>query len=156
MFATQLIFDYSRGMGDHCDFFQWLTREGIRPTAIRLIILEILGDSPRALRAKEILEAIRARRRVNKVTVYRILEDFTQRGLVRRLSLEGRVNHYELACEHHPPHPHFQCHTCREVQCLDPMPLTRMWSELQGPLGNRADHIDIRVEGLCHKCREGQ
>ncbi len=142
------------GMGDHCDFFQWLTREGIRPTTIRLIILEILGDSLRALRAKEILEAIRSRRRVNKVTVYRILEDFTQRGVVRRLSLEGRVNHYELACEHHPPHPHFQCQTCREVQCLDPMPLTRMWSELQGPLGNRADHIDIRVEGLCHKCRE--
>ena len=141
------------GMGDHCDFFQWLTREGIRPTTIRLLILEILGDSPRALRAKEILEAIRSRRRVNKVTVYRILEDFTQRGVVRRLSLEGRVNHYELACEHHPPHPHFQCQACREIQCLDPAPMIRVWSELQGPLGNRADHIDIRVEGLCHKCR---
>jgi len=142
------------GMGDHCDFFQWLTREGIRPTTIRLTILEILGDSPRALRAQEIIAAIRFRRRVNKVTVYRILEDFTQRGMVRRLSLEGRVSHYELACEHRPPHPHFQCHTCREVQCLDPVPLTRVWTELQGPVGNRADHIDIRVEGLCHKCRE--
>ncbi len=144
------------GMGDRCDFFQWLTREGIRPTTIRLIILEILGDSPRALRAKEILEAIRARRRVNKVTVYRILEDFTQRGVVRRLSLEGRVNHYELACEHHPPHPHFQCQACREIQCLDPAPLTRMWTELQGPVGNLTDHIDIRVAGLCHKCRHTQ
>ena len=142
------------GMGDHCDFFQWLTREGVRPTTIRLTILEILGDSSRALRVQEILEAIRSRRRVNKVTVYRILEDFTQRGMVRRLSLEGRVSHYELACEHCPPHPHFQCHTCREVQCLDPVPLTRVWTELQGPVGNRADHIDIRVEGLCHKCRE--
>ena len=57
----------------------WLG-QGLRPTTVRLAILEILGDAPRALRAKEILEAIRSRRRVNKVTVYRILEDFTQPG----------------------------------------------------------------------------
>ncbi len=100
------------------------------------------------------MEAVRARRRVNKVTVYRILEDFTRRGIVRRLSLDSRVSHYELACEHRPPHPHFQCQTCREIQCLDPAPMNRLWTELQGPVGNRADHIEIRVEGLCHKCRE--
>jgi hypothetical protein len=29
-----------------------------------------------------------------------------------------------------------------------------MWTELRGPLGNRADRIDIRVAGVCHKCRE--
>ena len=141
-------------MSDLCHFPQILAHKGVRPTALRLAVLEALGAAPRALRAREILEAIRAQRRVNKVTVYRILEDLTGRGLLRRLTIEDRVSHYELACEHHPPHPHFQCHTCREIQCLAPAPMTRVWTELQGPLGNRADHIDIRVEGLCHKCRE--
>jgi Fur family ferric uptake transcriptional regulator len=141
-------------MSDRCDFFQWLTRQGLRPTAARLAVLEILGESPRALRAHELLDLIRARRRVNKVTVYRILEDFTGRGMIRRLTLEGRASHYELACEHHPAHPHFHCSTCKEVQCLEPLALNQMWAELQGPLGNRADHIEIRVAGLCHKCRE--
>lgn len=140
-------------MSDRCDFRQWLADQGLKLTAVRLSVLEILGAAPRALRAQEILDGIRSRRRVNKVTVYRILEDFCNRGMVRRLSLEGRVSHYELACEHHPPHPHFQCQSCREVQCLDPVPLALMWSELQGPLGNRADNIEIRVAGLCHKCR---
>jgi hypothetical protein len=28
-----------------------------------------------------------------------------------------------------------------------------MWTQLQGPLGNRAERIDIRVEGVCHRCR---
>ena len=141
-------------MSDRCDFRQWLRRLELRPTPVRLAVLETLGAAPRALRAQEILEAIRAQRRVNKVTVYRILEDFTRRGIIRRLALEGRVSHYELACEHRPPHPHFQCHTCREIQCLEPAPLAGLWAELQGPLGNRADHIDVRVQGLCHKCRE--
>ena len=141
-------------MSDRCNFPLWLAQEGLRVTPVRLAVLDILADAPRALRALEILEGLRARRRVNKVTVYRILEDFTRRGLVRKLTLEGRVNHFELACEHHPPHPHFQCHSCHEVQCLEPVALKQMWTELRGLVGNRADHIDIKVEGLCHKCRE--
>jgi Fe2+ or Zn2+ uptake regulation protein len=141
-------------MSDQCNFSQWLVQQGLRSTPLRLEVLEILGNAPRALRAQEILELIRTRRRGNKVTVYRILEDFTRRGIVRKLSLEGRGNHFELACEHHPPHPHFQCQSCREVQCLEPVALHKMWAELRGPVGNRADHIDIKVAGLCHKCRE--
>jgi Fe2+ or Zn2+ uptake regulation protein len=152
--ATKLFFEYKMTMSDRCDFPQWLAQQGLRSTPVRLTILEILGDAPRALRAQEILETIRSRRRVNKVTVYRILEDFTNRGMVRKLTLEGRANHFELACEHHPPHPHFQCQACREVQCLEPVALSKMWTELRGPVGNRADHIDIKVAGLCHKCRE--
>lgn len=142
------------GMSDLCDFQEWLRRQGLRPTPVRLAVLETLAEASRALRAQEILSVIRARRRVNKVTVYRILEDFTRRGIIRRLNLEGRACHYELACEHRPPHPHFQCRTCREIQCLEPAPLNIVWAELRGPLGNRADHIEVRVAGLCHKCRE--
>jgi Fur family ferric uptake transcriptional regulator len=151
--ATQLIFKYLINMSDRCDFPQWLAQQGLRATPVRLAVLDILADAPRALRAQELLTMIRTRRRVNKVTVYRILEDFTRRGMVRKLSLEGRVSHFELACEHHPPHPHFQCQVCREVQCLEPVALQQMWTALQGPVGNRADHIDIKVAGLCHKCR---
>jgi Fur family ferric uptake transcriptional regulator len=141
-------------MNDLCDFPRLLARHGVRLTRLRLAVLEILGAAPRALRAPEILETLRLSRSVNKVTVYRILEDCTSRGILRRLAVDERGALYELACEHNPPHPHFQCRTCREVQCLEPVPLERMWSEIQGPLGNRVDHIDIRVAGVCRKCRD--
>ena len=143
-------------MSDSCDFRQYLAAQGLKLTAVRLAVLEVLGDALGALRAQEILEAIRARRRVNKVTIYRILEDFCHRGIVRRLSLQGRVNHYELACEHRPPHPHFQCRNCQEIECLDPAPMARVWTELQGPLANRADHLEIRLAGVCQKCHEAE
>ena len=67
-------------MSDQCNFPGWLALEGLRATPVRLAVLEILGEAPRALRAQEILELIRTRRRVNKVTVYRILEDFHPPG----------------------------------------------------------------------------
>ncbi len=141
-------------MTDGCDFQQLLARQGIRATPTRLAVLGILGAASGALKAQEILARLMARRRVNKVTVYRVLEDLARLGLIRKLPLEGRAAHWELACEHHPPHPHFHCHTCGEVLCLEPVSLERVWPELKGPLGNQADHLHIRVEGTCRKCRE--
>ncbi len=140
-------------MSDRCDFHEALVRRRVRPTPLRLRVLETLGSEDRAWQPREILDAIRARRPVNKVSVYRILDDLTRLGLVRKLTSEGAAAHYELACEHHPPHPHFQCQACKEVQCLEPVPLDHIWREIRGPRGNRADRLEIRVEGLCQRCQ---
>jgi Fur family ferric uptake transcriptional regulator len=141
-------------MSDRCDFHEVLVHCRLRPTPLRLEVLRILGSEDRAWQAREILDALRSRRPVNKVTIYRILDNFVQLGLVRKLPSEGAAALYELACEHHPPHPHFQCQACGEVQCLEPVALEQVWQELKGPLGNRADRLEIRVAGLCYKCRE--
>jgi Fe2+ or Zn2+ uptake regulation protein len=141
-------------MSDQCNFRAALLRGHLRPTALRLEVLETLGGENRAWQAREVLEAIRARRRVNKVSVYRILDDLVRLGLVRKLPSEGAAAHYELACEHHPPHPHFQCQACGEVQCLEPVPLEQLWRELKGPLGNRVDYLEIRAAGLCRRCQK--
>jgi Fur family ferric uptake transcriptional regulator len=139
-------------MSDACDFETLLAHHSVRPTALRLAVLEVLGSAKQAFRAGDILQQIQRQRRVNKVTVYRILEDFSQRGLIRRIPAEGKAALFELACEHHPPHPHFQCHSCGEVECLEPVPLERVWDEIKGPLGHRADRLEIRVAGVCRRC----
>ncbi len=141
------------GMSDRCDFRKLMVAKGMRATPLRLEVLSIMSDSRHAMTPQEVLEGVRTRGRVNKVTVYRILEDFTRIGITRRVPMDGKSSRFELACEHHPPHPHFQCEKCGEVQCLDPVPLERLWSELRGPLGNEADRIEIRVAGTCPRCR---
>lgn len=140
-------------MSDACNFDAFLARHRVRATPLRLAVLKALGSANQAFRARDILDQIQAHRPVNKVTVYRILEDFCRRGLIRRLSGAGKAALYELACEHHPPHPHFQCHSCGEVECLEPVPLEWVWDELKGPLGHRADCLEIRVAGVCRRCR---
>ena len=140
-------------MSDHCDLRGLMSSRGVRWTDGRRRVLEVLSQSLRAMTAGEILDAVRAHRGMNKVTLYRILEEFIQRDILRRVSLEGRSSHYEMACEHHPPHPHFQCRSCGEVQCMDPVPLERVWEELGGAAGNRADRIEIHVAGVCAKCQ---
>lgn len=139
-------------MSEQCNFRRLLAHHKIRPTAVRLAVLEIMGSANRVWSAREIMERMQIERRVNKVTIYRILDDFTQRGVIRKIPLEGKST-YELACQHHPPHPHFQCQRCGQVQCLEPVSLEKIWAELKGPLGNRADRLEIRVEGICQQCR---
>jgi Fur family ferric uptake transcriptional regulator len=146
--------DYLYSMSDHCNFQAALMRCRLRPTPLRLQVLETLGSENRAWQAREVLDAIRARRPVNKVTVYRILDDLVHLGLVRKLPSAGAAAHFELACEHHPPHPHFQCQACGEVQCLEPVQLEPLWREIKGPLGNRVDRLEIRAAGLCRRCQE--
>ncbi len=143
-------------MTDACDFEIFLAHHGVRRTPLRLAVLSVLGSARQAFRAGDIVQQIQAQRPVNKVTVYRILEDFCRRGLIRRIPAEGKAARYELACEHHPPHPHFQCRTCGEVECLEPVPLERVWDEIKGPLGHRADRLEIRVAGVCRRCGGGE
>jgi Fur family ferric uptake transcriptional regulator len=141
-------------MSDACDFVRFLAHHRVRATPLRLALLEALGSANQAFRAGDIVRQIQAQRRVNKVTVYRILEDFCRRGLIRRVSAAGKAAFYELACEHHPPHPHFQCRTCGQVECLEPVSLERLWGEIKGPLGHRADCLEIRMAGVCQGCRD--
>jgi len=137
------------------DFSRVLQDLGVRPTALRLAVLEALQEAARACTAGEILQRIRRHRRVNKVTVYRLLEEFTVRGLVRQVAAQGKACRYELAGDR-PPHPHFQCESCGTVQCLEPVALEEVWAVLKGPLGHRADRLEIRVAGLCRECRRGK
>lgn len=134
------------------DFSRELRELGLRPTGLRLALLEALAAAGRAVTAGELLDQIRRTRRVNKVTVYRLLEEFTARGLVRRVSAQGKAAHFELAWGQ-PPHPHFQCENCGAVQCLEPVPLEELWLRLKGPMGHRADRLEIRVAGVCRHCR---
>jgi Fur family ferric uptake transcriptional regulator len=135
-------------------FSEALRHLGVRPTALRLALLETLASEPRAFTAGELLGLIRRRRRVNKVTVYRLLEEFTGLGLARRVATVGKAAHYELAGERHPDHPHFQCRACGAVHCLEPVPLAAVWSALKGTAGIQADCLEIRVAGLCRHCRD--
>ncbi len=132
----------------------YLSEYGLKATQPRLALLDLFLHTPGAQTAPEVLAALTARRRLHKVTVYRMLSLFTRKGLLRKLSLEGRADYYELAGGSRCPHPHFQCQRCGEVQCLEPIDLSQLLAELHGPRDNLALRVEIRLEGLCPKCRD--
>lgn len=140
-------------MCEHCDYDTLLKGHGITPTPRRLRTLEILGTSPRPLSAEEILDALQTRGRVNKVTVYRILDLLVDQGLVDRLRAGSHPCRYGLAPNaHHPRHPHFYCRRCGRMVCLAPETIdVDVHAPQESGVGN-VEKVGVLLEGLCQAC----
>jgi Fur family iron response transcriptional regulator len=82
-----------------------LQASGIRVTAQRLHIAELLLAVPQHLTAEQIAEALQQRGLVvAKATVYNTLNLFAERGLLRPLSVDGTRSWFDSNVE---PHYHF-------------------------------------------------
>ncbi|MBS0389164.1 MAG: transcriptional repressor, partial [Proteobacteria bacterium] len=67
-----------------------LQARGIRATAQRLQIAELLLAAPQHLSAEQIAETLRSRGvEVSKATVYNTLNLFAAHGLIRQLAVDG-------------------------------------------------------------------
>jgi Fur family iron response transcriptional regulator len=83
-----------------------LERHGIRPTAQRLRVAEILLTAPRHLTAEQIIGSLRATSgRVSKATVYNTLNLFVEQGLAREIHADPDRCVYDSTMA---PHHHFQ------------------------------------------------
>mgnify|MGYP003440446830 CR=1 FL=1 len=79
---------------------------GIRPTAQRIRMAEVLLAAPCHMTAEQVLAALRrSAARVSKATVYNTLKLFVEHGLVRQVHLDPDRCVYDSTRE---PHHHFQ------------------------------------------------
>jgi len=140
-------------MSGQSDYRRLLESRQLDSTPHRLAVLTAVGDSPRPLRAQDILVQLRRTRAINRVTVYRILDLLVEKGLVERMSSGDRSFRYGLSPDvHHRPHAHFYCTRCGLMECLDenrvefdPGPLARAFRGV-------IDKVEIRLDGTCKTC----
>lgn len=90
---------------------------------------------------------------LDRVTVYRTLKTFLDRGLIHKvLDDEGSMK-YALCnnpctrAEHHHDHIHFKCIKCGQTNCLDiEVPSIKL------PRGYRASEVNLLIQGVCERC----
>jgi len=125
---------------------------GVRLTAQRRQVLEILSEQPRPLGAYEILERLmRQLPGAKPPTVYRALAFLQAQGLVHRLeSLNAFVS-----CLH-PAHAHagqfLICSDCGRVQELEDAAVESTLDRAVGASGFQAESRVIEVTGRCARC----
>ena len=104
-----------------------LKETGLYCTGARLEVIKSLLKAKSPITPDQIVENLR--NRVDRVTVYRILNTLFAADLVHKVFLEERACHYELShhCTNQQCHPHFTCTSCGRTRCLTDlkMPLTR-------------------------------
>lgn len=139
-------------MCEHCNYQNLLIKAGLEPTAHRLRVMEIVGDSDMPLTAAAIFSAVDQATPINRVTVYRILDLLVHHLVLDKIS-GARAAHYGLAPnEHHAPHPHFCCTRCGALLCLTPGSLTVNTKNLKDSGAGSVTRIEVLVEGICEAC----
>ncbi len=128
------------------------TEKSTRNTQHQKAVLELLKNSGKALTADEIRAGLI--KKINKTTVYRMLERFSDAGKVHFVTGQDGKAYYAL-CENckgdHSNtlhnHLHFQCENCGEVECLP--------EKVQLPtLGDYEIHeTQFLIIGICKKCK---
>jgi Fur family ferric uptake transcriptional regulator len=137
----------------HKDALLTLQKAGISKTSQRLAVLDILLKATMPLSVNTIRQALETKASIDKVTVYRILSLFRQRGIIREIASAGGANYFEIATLENPLHPHFSCRNCGAFTCLAPLPFTQAPELILSKDDYSIDHIEINISGLCACCR---
>jgi len=141
-------------MSDHIHILDHMLKEHeFRKTDFRLDVLQVLKKYEGQAIASQVIE--RALGEHDRITLYRTLKSFEQKGLIHQsFSLTGQVK-YAL-CQHlcneeshHDRHAHFHCDQCRETTCLDDLSETKSY---QVPQGFQVRDIQVTLSGTCQQC----
>lgn len=127
-----------------------LRRAQLRVTPTRLQVLELFLHHPHALPHSEVEARVTA---FDRVTLYRTLTTFTERGLLHRVPDDAGITKYALCTDcsehhHHDNHVHFKCVNCGNTLCLAQSILPRV----EVPEGYRVQDISLLVQGICPSC----
>lgn len=122
---------------------------GERLTAPRTRVLGALLEAGAARSHQEIERSLGAPR-VDRVTLYRVLDWLVDHGLAHRVAGSDRVWRFSIAGEASSSHAHFECSRCGKMLCLDELSPRRMAAQM--PRGYRPQRMEITVTGLCVDC----
>ena len=127
-----------------------LNSANIRPTQHRLAILSTLLTAKTPMTQQQITDKL-ANNPPNKVTIYRILENLLNAGIIHKAFLTNRTWHFELAnhCTKTQCHPHFTCTNCDNTHCMTDMKIPMPEKIYKG---FKINHQKVNLQGLCPKC----
>jgi Fur family transcriptional regulator, ferric uptake regulator len=133
-----------------------LSAAGYRRGGARRAIVELLDDQQCALSAIEIEDALLARKReVSRASVYRVMDELEEIGLVQRVEIGQGMVRYEPVREGPGHHHHLVCDHCGRLQPFTDDGLERAISRLSDRLPLRVSEHEIVIHGACETCAAG-
>ncbi len=136
---------------DHMDYSAQMRELGLRVTRGRLAVLEVLDEHPHSS-AEGVVDAVhRALPEISIQSVYNVLNDLTDQGLLRRFAPPNSAALYETRVNDN--HHHAICTSCGRIEdvecavghapCLTPSDSHGMEIKI----------ADVLYQGVCENCR---
>jgi Fur family ferric uptake transcriptional regulator len=123
----------------------------LKQTRPRLLVLDQIIGNDAAVSQPDLEKKLGTE--VDRVTLYRTLSTFEEKGILHRIMDEGGTANFAIchsncsAEHHHDEHLHFNCTNCKKVYCLDiQIPKTIL------PRGFTVDSVQLMAKGTCESC----
>ncbi|MEH6658568.1 Fur family transcriptional regulator [Leeuwenhoekiella marinoflava] len=128
-----------------------LDSNGIRPTAMRILIYKYMAEKNNALALTDVEQAFL---KAERTTLYRTIKTFEEKGIVHQIDDGTGVLKYALCepgcnCEiDRDLHLHFHCNSCDKTICLTQHKIPH----INLPEGFMAEDANLVVKGICDSC----
>ena len=130
-----------------------LSRAGTRTGAAREAVVAHLGEHDCCLSAQEVFDGLRADgRQVGIASVYRVLDQLSDLGLVHRVDLGGGTTRFERALPGGEHHHHLVCDGCGRVEQFSDARLESSLTRVAGSHGYALGGHDVVLHGECPDC----
>lgn len=123
----------------------------LRSTPNRQIILHLFMKRDHALSHGDIEKEIEDD--LDRVTVYRTLKTFLNKGLIHKVLDDEGSPKYALCnntctrTAHHHNHVHFKCTQCGQTNCLNiEVPAVKL------PKNYKVEEVNLLIQGVCDQC----
>lgn len=136
----------------YSDYKKLLQNHALRITDCRIDVLERFYRSTHALSFRDLEESLDE---YDRVTLYRTLNSFIDKGLLHRIPTDDGFASYGLCHEectnkaHHHDHVHFKCNICGHIECLSDHHVPKV--ELPG---YDVAEQNLIVSGVCKVCQK--
>jgi len=134
---------------------QFLKKVGLKATLPRLKILEILesAGTARHMSAEDVYKALLEHGEdVGLATVYRVLTQFEQAGILTRHHFEGGQSVFEMDEGKH--HDHILCTRCGRVDEFVDSTIEERQKAIADKFGYAMTDHSLYIYGICKECRE--
>ena len=138
-------------------FEEYLQSRGMRNTKPRKILVEHIFSSHDHFDADELLDRLPRKGSqgyVSRSTVYRLLAEFVEAGLLRTIELDGRTVY-----EHdygYPQHDHLHCKTCNKLIEFQSNEIIQLRKQLAEEKRFQVDGHRLIISGECEDCQKAK
>lgn len=131
---------------------QELRSNGLKATASRIAILQIVENAPHPISADQIYQQSLSETPLSLATIYRTLDTLTTAQLLLRERDFDGVLIYQ---RNHPHHSHrLVCTQCRKTVDLEGCPIEPAINELAAQTGFTITGHTIEIYGICSDCQK--
>ena len=133
-------------------YTDFLKQLHLKATPRRLAVLTILADEQAYAGPEEIWKKMKTKfNRIGLPTVYRILEELSDKGVITKIIHPSRQLFYYY-CGNAGHHHHFICVSCRKVEDVNFCATRAIEKEVSRNLKGRVLSHILQINGLCEPC----